>query len=324
MTSLARVDREPGAALEKPQVLITNDQMALVKEVIAKDATDAELGLFIYDCTRRGIHPLDRLLHFTKRKGKYTPVTSIDLFRSRAASTREHMGTDDVVYLGTATVTVYRLVQGEKCPFTATARMSEYLPEPPNDFMWKKMPHGQLGKCAEALALRKGFPQELDGLHTVEEMDQAGDDDRPSRERKQPQRKSDTQKSAGSGRTDHASGAAPKAQVATGLVERVWQPEKKEFYAVKLKDDGRVFTFWVKGGDALQKDLKSFEGTGHRVNLSFTETTKDDRTYQNAVAVAIADAEPATPAAPSATSTQDPPHDTLFGSDAPRDPGQEG
>jgi hypothetical protein len=51
------------------------------------------------------------------------------------------MGTDDAIFQGLpgepgflATVTVYRLVHGEKCPFTATARMSEYMPDPPNDF----------------------------------------------------------------------------------------------------------------------------------------------------------------------------------------------
>jgi phage recombination protein Bet len=157
---------------------ITPDQLALIKRTIAKDATDLELDLFLYDNARRGVHPLDKLIHFTKRSGKYTPVTSIDFMRSRAAMTGDYAGQDDVVFSDgpsaqlTATVTVYRFVHEQRCPFTATARWSEYKPDQ-NDFMWKKMPNTMLGKCAEALALRKGFPQELSGLYEAAEMDQA-------------------------------------------------------------------------------------------------------------------------------------------------------
>jgi hypothetical protein len=130
------------------------------------------------------VHPLDRLLHFTKRGGKYTPVTSIDLMRIRAAETGEYAGSDDAVFttdgldrgaqlLNTATVTVWRLVQGQRCAFTATARWSEYYPGDQGGHMWRKMPHTMLGKCAEALALRKGFPRQLAGLYASEELDQA-------------------------------------------------------------------------------------------------------------------------------------------------------
>jgi phage recombination protein Bet len=158
---------------------VTSDQLSLIRRTVAKGATDDELKLYLYDCARQGVHPLDRLVHFTKRKEKYTPITSIDFMRTRAADSGEYAGNDDPVFADgekfptSATVTVYRLVQGQRCAFTATARWKEYKPES-NDFMWQRMPHTMLGKCAEALALRKGFPKQLAGLYAREEMDQAG------------------------------------------------------------------------------------------------------------------------------------------------------
>jgi hypothetical protein len=99
--------------------------------------------------------------------------------RIRAAQTGECAGIDDAVFVGepktpafAATVTVWRLVGGQRGAFTATARWSEYKPES-NDFMWLKMPFTMLGKCAEALALRRGFPVQLAGLYAKEEFDQA-------------------------------------------------------------------------------------------------------------------------------------------------------
>lgn len=170
-----------GAALAP---VVTNAQLDVVRNTIAKDATPAELQLYLYDCARQGVHPLDRLLHFTKRSGRYTPVTSIDLMRARAAETGDHAGTDNPYFEGTpetddftATVTVYRLVQGQRCAWSATARWAEYKPSGGDsgngDRMWKKMPYLMLGKCAEALALRKAFPRQLSGVYTPEEMAQS-------------------------------------------------------------------------------------------------------------------------------------------------------
>ncbi len=175
MSSLAVIPNQAPA--------VSEEQIDLIKRTVAKDATPDELRLYFYDCARRNVHPLDKLIHFTKRNGKYTPITSIDFMRSQASDSGDYAGNDDpqfhwagddAKYPEAATVTVYRMVQGQRCAFTATARWAEYFPGDALGFMWKKMPCTMLGKCAEGLALRKAFPRQLAGLYSAEEMDQSG------------------------------------------------------------------------------------------------------------------------------------------------------
>lgn len=168
-----------------PAALLATEQMAkdrkeLIRRTVAPDATPAELDLFIYDCLRRRSHPLDRMIHFTKRGGRYTPITGIDYMRSLAGETGEHAGTDDAEFVESepfpksAKVTVYRLTKGQRYAYAVTARWTEYYPgDGALGFMWRKMPHVMLAKVAESQALRKAFPRELGGLYEKAEMAQA-------------------------------------------------------------------------------------------------------------------------------------------------------
>ena len=72
-------------------------------------------------------------------------------------------------------VTVYRMVGGTRCPFTAIEYWTENYAsvgdgDTPNQ-MWAKRVRGQLAKCAEAQALRKGFPDAVGSQPTAEEME---------------------------------------------------------------------------------------------------------------------------------------------------------
>ena len=69
-------------------------------------------------------------------------------------------------------VTVYRIINGERVPFTHV----EFFEEACNttkdgslNAMWTKRKRGQLAKCAEAGALRKAFPEESGGIIAAEE-----------------------------------------------------------------------------------------------------------------------------------------------------------
>lgn len=71
------------------------------------------------------------------------------------------------------TVTVYRIIHGEKVAFSHTEYFEEAcstIKSGDLNSMWKKRKRGQLAKCAEAGALRKAFPEEIGNEYTLEEL----------------------------------------------------------------------------------------------------------------------------------------------------------
>lgn len=173
------------------KIEFTEDQVRLIKSQIARDCSDDELKLFLYQCKRTGLDPLTRQIYAIKRAGRMTIQCSIDGFRVIAERSGTYAGQDEPVWIDDdkgipikCSVSVYKFSpQGQRyCAAVGVAHFKEYYPNPMN--LQKSMPHVMIAKVAEALALRKAFPQDLSGLYTGDEMNQAepfnGNGDAPS------------------------------------------------------------------------------------------------------------------------------------------------
>lgn len=205
---LARIAHDTGGKWTPAQVSIIRGQLA-------PKASPDELALFLSVAAAKGLDPFSRQIHAVHRwdgrqqREVMAIQTGIDGYRALAARSGRYAGNEDPRYAPactcghahedhgqggcrvasctgckgwaisdypySATATIWALVGGQRVPFEATARWSEYAPVGKKGLspMWKRMPRLMLAKCAEALALRKAFPEELSGIYTSEEMQQA-------------------------------------------------------------------------------------------------------------------------------------------------------
>jgi phage recombination protein Bet len=163
------------------------------------------IKLVIGYCKANSLDPMQKPVHIVpmsvKVKGKNGERDSyvkrdvimpgVGLYRTQAARTKEYVGIDEAQFGETKTLTidefkmeypdwcsvvVHRQVSGLPRAFSsgrvywletyATAGNDTKMP----NAMWKKRGFGQLEKCAEAMALRRAFP-ELGAAPTAEELE---------------------------------------------------------------------------------------------------------------------------------------------------------
>jgi phage recombination protein Bet len=154
--------------------------------IIPANTPPAQVKVFAEVCNRHGLDPFTKEAHLIGYGNKYSVVVGINGLRAKAELSGVHAGTDDVQFNltpdgryttaaqlnghpDTATVTVWKIVAGQRVPFTATVSFKEFCNS--KNPSWRSMPLQMISKVAESHALRKAFPRMVSGLSITEEID---------------------------------------------------------------------------------------------------------------------------------------------------------
>lgn len=163
----------------------TTVQLAALTQLGLAQATPADLEFFLHQAKRTGLDPFARQIYMINRGGKYGIQTSIDGFRIIAQRSgnyggqtpAEWCGEDGIwrdVWLASSPPSAARIgvyYKDTPHPTYAVAKWESYAVQ--TNPIWRKMPDVMLAKCAESLALRKAFPNDMSGIYTDDEMGQA-------------------------------------------------------------------------------------------------------------------------------------------------------
>lgn len=162
-------------------------RLEALRRMLFGHLSEEHFGAFIEMCRIRNLDPWSKQVYpkLQNRKDgeglEVVLIISIEGLRLQADRTGRYCGNDAAVFdydaqgkLVKASTTVWKLVEGERRPFTAEVYWDEYRPlSQDTDSLWDRMPRVCLGKCSEAASIRKAFPKETGGLYTPEEMEQA-------------------------------------------------------------------------------------------------------------------------------------------------------
>lgn len=185
----------------------------VLQETLYPGSTDSEVEMILGYCKARRIDPILKPVHLvsmsikTDKKGadgkwvyerKNVIMPGIGLYRIDASRSGQYAGVSEpefgeevsemfgdkvktkVTYPKWCKITVKKLLEnGQIVEFTAKEYWKENYASKSNfdntpNAMWEKRAYGQLAKCAEAQALRKGFPDIVGNEYTKEEMEGKG------------------------------------------------------------------------------------------------------------------------------------------------------
>lgn len=196
MNSLALVKQNSSA------MSMTDDELLEVLESsLYPGAKPASIKMVLGYCRAANLDPMQKPVHIVpmnvKKAGsrdyewRDVVMPGISLYRTQAARTGQYAGISEVEYgedvtgkVGGIEITYPKwarviarrlLPNGQMAEFSAKEFWLENYATAGKDSaapnsMWKKRPYAQLGKCAEAQALRKAFP-EVGAQPTADEME---------------------------------------------------------------------------------------------------------------------------------------------------------
>jgi RecT family len=177
------LERAAPAASRLAQVTgFSDQQISLIAQTVAPGASRLELAWFLYNAGRLELEPTLDQIYLIKYKADQVGeiVIGINGYRAMAESSGCYAGSDDALFEydapdqrvpSKATVTVWKIVQGMRVPFSASARWEEFYPgDGKIGEQYRKRPHNQLAIRAESHALRKAFPYQTRKLDSRAEV----------------------------------------------------------------------------------------------------------------------------------------------------------
>jgi len=184
-------------AIRDGQELFDPKQLAALAQLGIKDASNADLAVFMHYCQRTGLDPFSRQIYMigrtVKENGQYVTKQTIQVGIDGYRIIAHRAARRDGVTLSYGKTFWYK--HGERNPYDlwlhddppAGASVTVYVDDKPFHGQvrfasfaaynkdgtltrqWASMPDHMIAKCAEAQALRKAFPHDLGGIRTDEE-----------------------------------------------------------------------------------------------------------------------------------------------------------
>lgn len=265
---------------------LSPQQLATLKRTIAKDLNDLEFDLFMEACRSYKLDPFRRQIipsiynKHDPKKRSMTLITTRDGLRvvaSRQGNYRPAEDPAEFVYhpadwthpgdglppnplqIESCTVRLWRKDGTDWFPVIGQAYWDEYAPRGNawSRSQWPQMPRVMIQKCAEAAALRAGWPDAFAGLYVAEEMASAEAADMSASQIVEDAERQRRQQLAGNGLTFDMDGTRleviPVGQVFDRVAEALQQMTDDDVLHWRDRNEMGLRQYWAaQPADALE------------------------------------------------------------------------